>query len=71
MQELLNSRPRGDFGDDYRYCRYTFWIELLGGVVLTFAFWWDDLAFGRPLAMDFFIAFQHFVMQDFPCFPTP
>ena len=71
MQDLLNVSSQEDLmGMIVDIIRYTFWIELWGGFILTFAFLSEDFEFGKAVYYGFFHSISAFCNAGFSLFPN-
>ena len=70
MQNLLDISSQEELiGMIVDIIRYTFWIELWGGVILTFAFLYEDFEFGKAVYYGFFHSISAFCNAGFSLFP--
>ena len=70
MQDLLDISSQEEIlGMIVDIVRYTFWIELWGGVILTFAFLYEDFEFGKAVYYGFFHSISAFCNAGFSLFP--
>ena len=71
MQDLLDVSSQEELlGMIIDIVRYTFWIELWGGLILTFSFLSEGFEFGKALYYGFFHSISAFCNAGFSLFPN-